>query len=327
MSTSQVLDRTFHLYRNNFVLFAGIALIAPALSLITALLQLWLVGPAPAPPEAVTDPQVASRIFTEYLLRAGMQMVITLIVYAIGTALATGATTYAVSMVHLGKATTIAESYAKIRPMFWRILRLITAVLLITLGPMLIVEGVAITWAILMIRSIAEGGPPPVSTTLALLVLLLLGLLAGVVWAIYALCRYALAVPACVLEHLPVRQAIRRGRFLVKNSMLRVFGVYLLTFLMVVVLTTVLELPAWIGGSLFSGKAGVHLGGFALVWVLLAQFLSKTIAGPIVTIAIALLYYDQRVRKEAFDLQLMMEAVGQQLPQPAIAASAPPTLG
>ncbi|HET9839159.1 MAG TPA: hypothetical protein VFR84_13045 [Candidatus Angelobacter sp.] len=326
MSTSQVLDRTFHLYRNNFVLFAGIALIAPALSLIAALLQLWLLGPAPAPPEAVVDPAVASRIFTEYLMRAGLQMLISLMVYAIGAALATGATTYAVSMVHLGKPATIAESYRKIKPMFWRILRLIITVLLITLGPMLLVEGLAITWAILQIRAIAEGGAPPLSTTLALLVLLLLGLLAGVIWAIYALCRYALAVPACVLENLPVGQSLTRGRFLIRKSLLRVFGVYLLTFLMVLVLTTVLQLPAWISGSIFT-KPAAHLGGFALIWLLLAEFLGKTLAGPIVTIAIALLYYDQRVRKEAFDLQVMMEAVGQPSPQPSIAVSAPPTLG
>ena len=32
MSTSQVLDRTFFLYRKNFVLFAGIALITPMLT-------------------------------------------------------------------------------------------------------------------------------------------------------------------------------------------------------------------------------------------------------------------------------------------------------
>jgi len=328
MSTSQVLDRTFHLYRNNFVLFAGIALIAPALSLIAALLQLWLIGPAPPPPEAITDPEMASRVFSEYLLRAGLQMLVSLIVYAIGAALATGATTYAVSMVHLEKPTTIAESYRKIRPMFWRILRLILAVLLLTLGPLLIIEGLAVTWAMLQIRSIAEGGPPPVSTVLAVLVLLLLGLLAAIVWAIYALCRYALAVPACVLEQLPVGQSLKRGRFLIKKSLLRVFGVYLLTFLMVLVLTTVLQLPAWIGGSIVSAKSMAHLGGFALIWLLLAEFLGKTLAGPIVTIAIALLYYDQRVRKEAFDLQVMMEAVGQQLPQqPPIAVSAPPTLG
>jgi hypothetical protein len=51
------------------------------------------------------------------------------------------------------------------------------------------------------------------------------------------------------------------------------------------------------------------------------------VANPIATIAIALIYYDQRVRKEAFDLQLMMEAIGQQQPSPAMAVTAPPMIG
>ena len=34
MSTSQVLDWTFHLYRNNFLLFAGISALPPAVLLL-----------------------------------------------------------------------------------------------------------------------------------------------------------------------------------------------------------------------------------------------------------------------------------------------------
>lgn len=41
------------------------------------------------------------------------------------------------------------------------------------------------------------------------------------------------------------------------------------------------------------------------------------------TIATALIYFDQRVRKEALDLQLMMEAIGQPAPQQAPGAAAP----
>jgi len=37
MSISQVLDRTFHLYRTNFVFFVGIGLIVPVLILISEL--------------------------------------------------------------------------------------------------------------------------------------------------------------------------------------------------------------------------------------------------------------------------------------------------
>jgi hypothetical protein len=59
-----------------------------------------------------------------------------------------------------------------------------------------------------------------------------------------------------------------------------------------------------------------HLGGF----------IAGVVAGPIATTAIALIYYDQRVRKEAFDLQHMMEAMGQQA-QPQAVTAAPPALG
>ena len=42
---------------------------------------------------------------------------------------------------------------------------------------------------------------------------------------------------------------------------------------------------------------------------LVAMFISQCLVGPLATIAFSLLYYDERVRKEAFDLQLMMQAL------------------
>ena len=45
-------------------------------------------------------------------------------------------------------------------------------------------------------------------------------------------------------------------------------------------------------------------------WFLIANplgtFISQCLVGPLLTIALTLTYYDQKVRKEAFDLQLMM---------------------
>ena len=60
------------------------------------------------------------------------------------------------------------------------------------------------------------------------------------------------------------------------------------------------------------------------MWEIVAGFCASTLAGPIATISIALIYYDERVRKEAFDLQLMMEAVGMQQPAQARAAGTGP---
>jgi hypothetical protein len=57
-------------------------------------------------------------------------------------------------------------------------------------------------------------------------------------------------------------------------------------------------------------------------WIYIANFLGGAMAGPVTTIALVLVYYDQRVRKEAFDLQLMMESVAQ--PSPVQSATAAP---
>ncbi len=46
----------------------------------------------------------------------------------------------------------------------------------------------------------------------------------------------------------------------------------------------------------------------------MGSFLSGVLVGPLVTIALALVYYDERVRKEAFDLQLMMQALDRNAP-------------
>src|SRR5689334_343541 len=99
MSTSQVLDRTFHLYRNNFVLFAGIAILTPALKLIALLIQLKIFGPVvmPQQPSAFT-PQLLQALFVRVII----SFLVGTVIYLVGTALASSATAYAVSMVHLG---------------------------------------------------------------------------------------------------------------------------------------------------------------------------------------------------------------------------------
>jgi hypothetical protein len=47
----------------------------------------------------------------------------------------------------------------------------------------------------------------------------------------------------------------------------------------------------------------------AAVLIYLAGFIAGSITGPLATIGLSLLYYDERVRKEAFDLQLMMSSL------------------
>jgi hypothetical protein len=322
MSTSQVLDRTFYLYRNNFVLFAGIAIITPALQLIAQLVQLRMFGLLVIPQR----PENMSPQFMEALLvRAVISMVVSSVLIILGTTLASSATAFAVSMVHLGKTTTIAESYSKIKSIFWRILGLLSTIIFYTFGP-LILSYVFLLGLFIGITLMLKGGSPQAFAALVLVgSLLTLGLLFGsVVWMFFALCRYALAVAACTLEKLPVRQSIARSKFLTQGAKGSIFGIILLTGIMKFILAYALQLPALLLNKSVFFTAHTHLSMASMAWIHAANFLGGAIAGPVTTIALVLVYYDQRVRKEAFDLQVMMESVGQ--PSSVQAATATPGL-
>jgi hypothetical protein len=312
MSASQVLDRTFYLYRNNFWLFAGIAMITPALTTMASLLQIKMFGLPVTPDPTKLDPQMMERFFQDMIARAIVGMTLGMAVYAVGYAIASGATVYAVSLLHLGKTTTIQESYARIKAIFWRILALVLKIFFIAAWPLALTYLVFFA-AILGMPAMLKGSMAPGSMVLSVVGLLLasLGFVGGIIWFFYAYCRYALAVPACTIENLPVKYALIRSKFLTRGNVPRVLGVYVLTLLIAAAVKGVLQIPAFMATGMFSIKAGMHLSAGWLAWLYGAEFIGTMVAGPIATIAMALLYYDERVRKEAFDLQLMMEAIGQ----------------
>src|SRR5258708_8344009 len=123
MSTSQVLDRTFSLYRQNFILFAGITALPPALLLIGQLLLLIVVNPLSKSPRSGDSAAAIARV-----LVASIGYFVFLVLALLGYAFAAGATVNAVSRLHLGHSTTIAEAYRLILPYFGNILGIVVIV-------------------------------------------------------------------------------------------------------------------------------------------------------------------------------------------------------
>lgn len=326
MSASQVLDRTFYLYRKNFWLFAGIAMITPALTTIASLVQTWMFGLPVTPDPTKADPKMMQQFFQDMIGRAAVGMTLGMALYAVGYAIASGATVYAVSMLHLGKSTTIQESYARIKGMFWRILGLVFRIFFIAAWP-LVATYTLLFGFILSIAAMAKGQPGTgqIVMTIAAVLLLMAGVGGGTFWFFYAYCRYALAVPACTIEDLPVKYALIRSKFLTKGNVARVFGIYALTLVIAIALKFVLQMPAVAMTGVFTPKPGMHINMGWMTWLYAAEFLGTMVAGPIATIAMALVYYDERVRKEAFDLQVMMEAIGQAQPAPVQGQASPGT--
>ena len=316
MSTSQVLDRTFHIYRNHFALLAGIGALLPAMLLV---LQLSFI-PLGIPPRATekTRPEVIAVLFLGYFCCYG-------VIYLIGNALAGGATVVGVSKLHLGQSVTIGEAYKQVFSRFWRVLGVIALLGLIVFGSLMVGEVIAVIVIALSVGSATVFGRGGGVASIGMIVAVIWAIsvfLAAIVAALFFYSKLALAIPACLLEQLPVGAAMRRSWYLTKSSVMRIMLVNLLTWVLSAVMGLALAMPGQILTMTMPTKAfllGVivqHLGGFV----------AQVVANPIGTTAIALIYYDQRVRKEAFDLQVMMEAVGQQA-QPQAAAAAPPALG
>jgi membrane-anchored glycerophosphoryl diester phosphodiesterase (GDPDase) len=148
-----------------------------------------------------------------------------------------------------------------------------------------------------------------------MLILAPLFLLAGV-YGIWMSLRYSLAVPACVVEDLPASGAIKRSIELSQGSRGRIFVLGLLVYAVRMLLGILFGFP-------MIALAVKHPGQpLPLGWMVLAQiggFVTSTLIGPIYSTGLTLFYYDQRIRKEGFDIEWMMQAAGLS-PQPELPA-------
>jgi len=134
------------------------------------------------------------------------------------------------------------------------------------------------------------------------LLLIVPGILKAIEWS--------LAVPAKVLEDKSASEAMSRSSDLTEGNRGRIFVIWFLFFVLSIGVSMLLQWPIRIGaGGARSATAVQHVAVGWQVATLVAAFISECLVGPLATIAFALVYYDERVRKEAFDIQLMMASL------------------
>lgn len=286
MSTGQLLDHSFALYRKNFLLFVGIATLGPAANVI---FQLLTVG------ANVGAPFGSRRAAT--LATMGLGMIAGYVIMLTGMALSHAATVKAVAAVHLGRETSVVGAYKALRGRIWSLFGTFGLIVLIVGAALVavIIVAVLVTMFVLAGRT----GPGTAGAVVRALVIAALALAAFT--AIYV--RYALAIQACVVEGLGPRASLKRSVFLSKGSRWRVVAIYLVFVLLSVILGAGLGGVAGYVGALLLNRIA------AAVLLYLAGFIAGSLTGPLATIGLSLLYYDERVRKEAFDLQLMLSSL------------------
>ena len=105
-----------------------------------------------------------------------------------------------------------------------------------------------------------------------------------------------------MVERLTIRPAMRRSKALAAGAKGRIFVVLLIAGALYY-LVALLESPATIL-IMFAPKQQHYL---AQALALIVTFVGHTVVAPVALIGLTLIYFDQRVRKEALDLQLLLE--------------------
>jgi hypothetical protein len=295
LTTGEVLDRTFYLYRSNFWLFVGLASIAAGVNVVTQLLKLLYqhffgvfalgqVARTTAHPQTLTQ----SGVFIALSL---VSSILYFAVYGVTHA----ATTSAVSAIYLGDATSMKIAFRAVSARWARFFG-------ISLWQLWSAGWIFTLLIILPIVIFSLGMQSKMWIAGIMFFLASLSLIYGMV----AYIRNSFGVPAAVMEDLKVRAAMRRSKVLTAGSKGRIFLLFLfitvLYFVVLAIQSPLLVLLVRAKGTpqLLLGQAlGLAIG-----------FVASAVLGPIGAIGLCLFYIDQRVRKEGFDIEFLIERSG-----------------
>jgi hypothetical protein len=300
----QVLDRTYRLTRGYFKLLVGIAAIPSGIVLVLAfsleaaiwipMIRQWPRPPSPAAMLHYLSPAIVIPVFVGFAL-------LSLIVFSIYLA----AASYASIQADLGVKVTLGEAYELAWRRAGRHLWLLVLCYLCACLPLLAIEAAIV----LGIGAFVHGGATAPSTIFLLLPLVFLLYLGATVYAVLMGLRLLLAFPACVAEGLTATAAIKRSFQLSRGAMGRIFLVVLVIYAALYAGIFVVEVAVGMVvaiGILAAEAANLHPAapwsyiGLGLVGICafaaLILFISLTYAA--VTTALAVIYRDQRLRKD-----------------------------
>ncbi len=121
---------------------------------------------------------------------------------------------------------------------------------------------------------------------------------------IYVACRLLTCIPAALLEDLGARESLGRSWGLTKDNAGRSFVIYGLYIAMLYAIILLFMIPLTVMTAVSPNDP--EMLRLSAMMVHVGTFLAEILVGPFLLIATSVFYYDLRVKKEAFDLQMMM---------------------
>jgi hypothetical protein len=309
MSISDMLDAAFRLYRRHFLTFIGIVALlqvpmailqfAAQLPYLQAIQRFAARPPVLAPGASPLDIFPFAQLLPYYALIFGLSIFQYLLVYN----LMTGALANAISRSYLGQPISILSAY---NIGFKRFMALIAASLIpfaASLAFVAIAAGCAFgAFYAIGVRSNAQ---PNIGLAIAagigLFAVIILGGLAGLFFYV----RLMLTTQAIVLEGQGPLAGLARSWRLVGQAFWRSLGILLLVYAFMYIVSLVVQLPLVAAGALFGmlfNTSGIYQGIVSLI-----TYGVLILVLPLQFIIFTLLYYDLRIRKEGYDLELKIE--------------------
>ncbi|MFB8030269.1 glycerophosphoryl diester phosphodiesterase membrane domain-containing protein [Streptomyces sp. NPDC056465] len=300
LGVGEILDGAVSTMRTHWRTVLGISLTVSVIAeIVITLVQRYLL-----PKEEPIDPNAtgteALRQATDSLQFELLNSAPTTLVAMIATLITTSVLTVVISRSVLGRGVTLSEAWSEARP---RLLPLLGLTLLLSLMSAAIMAAGLVPGLAL---GNGAGG----------LALTALGFVASCVVVLWLMIRFTLAAPALMLERQSVLTSLRRSAKLVRNNWWRTFGILALTYLLVIILTLIISIPFGIiamtvesdGISEFLNSTSTEFGWPFLIITGIGEVIISTLAYPFTAGVMALLYVDQRIRREALDLDLARAA-------------------
>ena len=313
MTLSEILDRTAQLYRSRFLVFFGIGVIPAGTVLVSAAtlfaVLAWIGS-------AGTASSVPSMVLASMTFLFGSLVALPACLGT--TALGAAAMSDAAAKLFLGEKISIREAYKTVWKRGWRYVGLYVLKSLIIAGAPAAVGFVFLIFvsvsSALLARQLGAGGQ------LLLGVLMFIFFVLVVSYVIWMLLRLCLSFPVTVVEQLSATDSLKRASMLSSGTRGRIFVLYLLGMVLGWVLAVGVAVPAFIGLALIPGLKGPQHSetlGMGMMFVYYgATFAVQAFTKPIYGIALTLFYFDQRIRKEGFDIEWMMHQAGMVAPPP-----------
>ena len=274
MGVGEILDAAIKLYRSQWKRL--MAIVAIALVPIT-FLQVFLTREIGGP---LTDPSTTPAEFDSTLV---VSVIIGLIQLLIVQPFLVAAVAKASADVYLGHTVVVGPTFrfavSKIHSILW-----ISILMVLIIFVPVFVLGV-----------IAALG----SEEIAIVLLILL-----IVPAIIVFIRFVFASTVLVVEGRKGSKALGRSWRLAKGSFWKILGTTLLAVLLASVVEGILSVPGAVAFAAI-GPAGWPFYAIGLS-------LAAIITTPFTTLITVLLYFDRRIRKEAFDLEVMAQELSSQ---------------